>query len=136
MMMSLGMFVFEIPSLVYQELQRRTSWSHAQIERVGARAANQFTGPGTETIALSGTTAAELQDGRASLDSLREMGDQGEAWPLVDGAGTVFGNYVIEGLDERHSYFAPNGTPLKIDFGLDLLRVDDAADAQAVTQPL
>lgn len=126
MMMSLGMFAFSLPTLAYQDLQRRTDWRHARNPRVGARDAVQFVGPGEDTIALNGTAMAELQAGRASLDELREMAATGDCWPLVDGAGRVFGAFVITGIDEKHSEFFADGTPRKIDFGIDLLAVDDA----------
>ena len=128
-LMSLGMFIFSLPTLTFQEMQRRTDWRHATNERVGARAAVQFVGPGEETISLNGAAVAELQDGRASLDNLRDMADQGDAWSLVDGAGRIYGNYVITAIDERTKHFAPDGTPLKIDFGIDLLRVDGGTGA-------
>lgn len=128
-MMSLGMFVFSLPTLAYQELQRRSSWRHASNARVGAKDAVQFVGPGSDTIALSGSAPAELMDGRTSLDRLREMAKDGEAWPLVDGRGTVYGSFVIERIDERMTSFLPDGTPRIIDFGIDLLEVAVAAIA-------
>jgi phage protein U len=133
MMMSLGLFLFSLPTLAYQELQRRTDYRHAQQARVGARDASQFLGPGDETIALNGTAMAELQDGQASLDALREMGASGEAWSLVDGTGRAYGAYVIIELDERHHEFHADGTARQIDFGIDLRRVDDAAAADTST---
>ena len=60
MMMALGTFVFSLPTLAYQKLQHATAWRHSSSERVGARAANQYLGPGEETIELDGTVAAEL----------------------------------------------------------------------------
>ncbi|RSV12300.1 oxidoreductase [Sphingomonas sp. ABOLF] len=124
MLMALGMFPFDLPLLAYDELQRRTDWRHARNPRVGARDATQFTGPGDDTITLSGTAYAELCDGRASLDELRRMADAGEARSLVDGAGYIYGAFVITALDEKHKAILPDGTPLRIDFSLDLLRVD------------
>jgi phage protein U len=129
MLMALGMFPFDLPLLAYDELQRRTDWRHARNPRVGARDATQFTGPGDDTITLSGTAYAELCDGRASLGELRRMADAGEARPLVDGAGYIYGAFVITALDEKHKAILPDGTPLRIDFSLDLLRVDVEARA-------
>ncbi len=120
-MMSLGMFVFSLPTLAYQELQRKRGWRFASNQRVGAKDAIQFVGADLETISLSGSAPAELMQGRASLDTLIEMAKDGEAWPLVDGTGLVFGNFVITAIDERHSRFFPDGTPRLIDFGIDLL---------------
>jgi len=128
-LMALGMFLFEIGTLPYDELQRKTDWRHARSTRVGARDAVQFVGPGDETISLSGSVYAEIADGRVSLDELREMAGAGDALPLVDGSGTVFGTFVIEAIDERHAYLMNDGRARRIDFGIDLLRVDDVAAA-------
>lgn len=130
-LMALGMFIFELPSLAFDELQRKTDWQHARAPRVGARDATQYVGPGSETISLSGAVYAEISNGRVSLDDLREMADKGEALPLVAGNGTVFGNFVLERIDERHAFMLADGTPRRIDFGIDLLRVDDDAQSDA-----
>jgi phage protein U len=87
-----------------------------------ARDAVQFLGAGDEKISLSGSVYAEITDGRVSLDQLREMADQGEALPLLDGSGLVFGSFVIEAIDERHAGLMADGRPLRIDFAIDLLR--------------
>lgn len=129
-LMALGMYLFEIPSLAYDQLKRKTDWQHASTGRIGARDATQFVGPGPETISLSGSAYAEIADGRAEIDTLRDMADQGEAWPLVDGTGTVFGDYVITAIDEGHSYVIEGGVPLRIDFGIELLRVGDPVEAE------
>ncbi len=42
MLMSLGMFVFSLPTLAYQDMQRQTAWRHPSNSRVGSRAAHQF----------------------------------------------------------------------------------------------
>ncbi|MGV3771015.1 MAG: phage tail protein [Sphingobium phenoxybenzoativorans] len=128
-LMALGMFLFEIGTLAYDEMQRKTDWQHARSQRVGARDATQFPGVGDETISLSGATYAEITDGRVSLDDLRTMADDGEALPLVDGSGTVYGNFVITAIDERHAFLMSDGRARRIDFGIDLLRVDDPAAA-------
>ena len=128
MMLSLGMFVFAIPTLAYEEMRRRADYRHARSARIGARDATQFVGPGDETISLSGAAFAELSDGQASLDQLRDMGASGDAWPLVDGTGRVYGAFVIEGIDEGQSHFLPDGTARKIEFSISLLRVDEDRD--------
>lgn len=125
MLMALGMFIFDLPTLAHDELQRRASWRHARTPRIGARDATQFVGPGEETINLSGAVYAEITDGRVSIDDLRTMAASGEAWPLLDGTGTVFGDYVIEAIDERHAYLMIDGRAQRIDFAINLLRVAD-----------
>ena len=126
-LMALGMYVFEIPTLAYDQLKRKASWNHPSTSRVGNRDAFQFVGPGDETVSLSGTVYAEIADGRVEIDTLRGMAAQGEAWPLVDGLGNVFGDFVITDIDEQHSYIIDGGYPLKIGFSIDLKRVDNGS---------
>ena len=125
MLMALGMFVFSIPTLAYDELSRKAAYRHAASPRVGARDAAQFTGPGEETVSISGSAFHELGGGEASIARLRAMGESGESWALVDGAGLVWGSFVILAVDEKHRAFFPDGTARQIDFGIDLLRVDE-----------
>nr|WP_317892050.1 phage tail protein [uncultured Sphingomonas sp.] len=129
MLMSLGLFPFSLDTLAHEDLTRRTAWRHAASQRIGRRDATQFVGPGEETVSIGGTAYAELTDGRLSLDQLRDMADSGDAWPLVDGAGMIFGAFVIQTLDERHKALFADGTPRAIDFQLELLRVDSEQPA-------
>lgn len=124
-MMALGQFAFGLGTLAYQDLQRQTAWRHAANSRVGARPARQFIGPGDETITLCGLLVPEFAGTRASLDELRTMGDAGGAWPLVDGSGRVYGQFVIEHVRETASVFMADGAPRRIEFELQLTRVDD-----------
>lgn len=125
MLMALDQFVFSIGTLAHQELQRKTSWRHASNARVNARPAHQFVGPGDDTITISGVLYPELAGKLSSLDSLRAMGDRGEAYVLVDGTGGIFGAYLIQDVDETRSYFDRDGKPRKVDFSITLQRTDD-----------
>lgn len=127
MMMTLGTFVFSLPTLAYQQLQRQNEWRHAASERVGARAAHQYVGPGEETIDLSGTIAPELTDGEISLNTLRDLAEDGQPMPLVDGRGYVYGAYVIKSISEGKTLFFRDGAARKIEFSMSLLRVDEEA---------
>ncbi|HDS1519535.1 TPA: phage tail protein [Stenotrophomonas maltophilia] len=131
MMMSLGTFVFSLSTAAYQQLQRQMSWRHPTSERVGARAARQFVGPGEETIDLSGVIHAELADDLLTLDVLRELAAEGRPLALVEGNGTVYGAYVILSINEGRTEFFSDGTPRRIDFQLQLARTDDDAEEAA-----
>ena len=134
MMMALGTFVFSLPTLAYQELQRSTSWRHPASERVNARPARQFIGPGEDAIQLNGVVAPEITGSPASLDLLRKLGDEGRPLALVDGTGVVYGAYVIASLNETRSLFFPDGAARRIEFQLALTRTDDDAMAAADTR--
>jgi phage protein U len=125
MMMALGDFVFELRGAAYQDFRRQTEWRHAVHSRVGRRPASQYVGPGSDSITLSGTLLPELTGGRATLDRLREMGDQGKAWPLVEGNGRIYGLWTVQSVSEISTVFFRDGVPRKIEFALSLHRVDD-----------
>ncbi len=123
-LMALGMFVFSINTLAYQELTRDRAWRHARAPRVGALDATQFLGRDNDEITLAGDAPAELMDGAASLAQLVDMAADGAAWPLVSGSGDVLGQFVVTRVSERHTAFFPDGTPRLISFQLQLLEVD------------
>lgn len=123
MMMALDRFVFGLSTLAYQSLQRQTEWRQAATPRIGARPARQFLGPGEETLTLTGVLAPELTGTLASLKTLRDMGDSGDAYALVDGQGTVYGAFVIDMLTENQTYLTSQGRPQRIEFTLGLKRV-------------
>ena len=125
MMLSLGMFVFSLSTLAYQELQRQTNWRHASNSRVGAPPALQFVGRGEDTITLPGIILPELAGSVLSLDALRLMANTGKAWPMVEGTGRIYGLWVIESLSETKTVFFRDGTPRRIEFILTLKRTDD-----------
>lgn len=125
MMLALGLFIFSLPTLSYQELQRQTSWRFAETPVLNVRPRQQFIGLGNDTISLKGELRPEVSGKAISLTYLRAMGDTGKAWTLVDGAGRFYGVYIITDLNETKSVFLNNGQAKKIDFDINLKRVDD-----------
>lgn len=133
MLMALGQFVFGLNTLPFNDFHRQTAWKHRSTSRAGARDANQFLGPGDETINIGGVLAPEFTGDVGSLDDIRYMADTGGAYVLVDAAGYVYGAYVIDNMSETGTFYASNGLPRRIEFSISLKRVDDqliAADEQ------
>lgn len=124
-MMALGLFVFALDPLPFLDLQRTADFRHPQQGRIGARQSSQNVGPGDETISLAGWIAPGQIGDRISLDVLREMGLQGQVWPLLDGTGVSHGAWKILNISESQSSFMDDGTPLRIDFTVNLRREDD-----------
>lgn len=125
MMMALGMFVFSLETLAYQEFQRQTAWRHGKTSRIGTNPARQFLGRDDDTITLPGVLLPGLAGSPLSLDTLRMMGDTGKAWPLVEGTGKIYGLWVIEDLGETRTVFFRDGAARRIEFNLKLARIDD-----------
>lgn len=125
MMMALGMFVFSLNTLAYQELQRQTAWRHPSTPRIGAQPARQYLGRGDDELTLQGLLLPELAGTQLSLDALREMADTGCAWPLVEGTGRILGLWVIESIGDTRTLFFEDGATRRIEFNLKLTRIDD-----------
>lgn len=125
MMMALGMFIFSLETLVYQELQRQTEWRHGSTSRIGTNPARQFLGRGDDSITLPGVLLPALAGTPLSLDMLRYMADTGKAWPLVEGTGRILGIWVIESINETRTIFFQDGAARRIEFTIALKRIDD-----------
>lgn len=125
MMMALGMFIFGMHTLAYQELQRQTDWRHGSTSRIGTNPARQFMGKGEDAITLPGVLLAEIAGSQLSLDVLRQMADTGKAWPLIEGSGRIYGLWVIESLSETRTLFFRDGAARRIEFTISLKRIDD-----------
>lgn len=133
-MMALGQFVFSLPTLAYNDFKRSSTWRHPSNSRVGARPARQSLGPGDDTITLAGVLAPEFKGDPRAIEQLRAMADKGNAYALVSGRGEVFGAWAIESVNETGTMHMDNGAPRRIEFDLQLVRVDDAqADATGGT---
>lgn len=125
MMMILGMFPFTLRTTSFTELQRSTSWRHANNSRVGDMPAYQFVGRGEDTITLPCSIVPEFGM-PSSLTALRMMADSGKSYPLISGTGKIYGQYVIDDLQETQSYFFKSGAPRKIEFTLKLTQIAPA----------
>lgn len=126
MMMVLGLYVFMLRTVPYQELQYQRNWRHATNSRVNRRPSTQFLGPDNDTLTLSGVLLPEITGGRLSLLALEQMAEQGKAWPLIEGSGTIYGMFVIENLSQTKTEFFAGGEARRIEFSLTLKRVDES----------
>jgi len=125
------MFAFETGTLAYQEVTRSRSWRFGRTPRFGAREASQYLGPGDDKVTLTGAILPAISGRFGSLEDLAAMGEEGLAWPLIDGLGNVLGDFVLEQLDHKAGTFLVDGVPRKGDFTISLVRVaDDAARAE------
>ena len=104
MMMVLGLYVFMLRTVPYQELQYQRSWRHAANSRVNRRPSTQFIGPDNDSLTLSGVLLPEVTGGRLSLLALEQMAELGKAWPLIEGSGTI---YAVRGVTPVPGPFAP-----------------------------
>jgi hypothetical protein len=125
MMMTFGLFVFSLSTTAYQQLQQSIEWRHVKNERVNRSASRQYTGAGDNKITLNGTLYPEITGGNLSLAALTTTGFAGKPWPLIEGSGTIYGMFVLTGIQTGHTEFDRYGNARKIEFTLSLERADE-----------
>ncbi|CVC03386.1 Phage protein U [Serratia marcescens] len=129
MMMTLGMFVFQLQTLPYQTMLRTVDYRWPSNSRIGQRPALQFLGVNEEKITLSGALLPEITGGKISLQLLDVMAAEGKAWPLLEGTGTIYGMFVVNNVSETRTEFFSDGSARRIEFSLTLTRVDESLTA-------
>lgn len=129
MMLTLGLFVFQLQTVPYQSLQRDVDYRWPVNNRVGLRPLPQFLGVNEEKITLSDVLMPEITGGKLSLMALNLMADEGKAWPLLEGSGTIYGMFVVNSVSETHTEHFSNGAARRIEFTLTLTRVDESLAA-------
>lgn len=122
--MKLGAYLFSLNTAAFQELNRKTEYRWAAVERHGQDDALQYTGPGQDTVELPGVIYPSYRGGGGQLNKLRALAGLGQPQSLIDGAGNVYGRWVILGVDEKQTFFAAFGQPLKQEFTVRLRRYD------------
>ena len=125
MMMIYGMFVFELKTLPYQQLRHSLNWRHVKNDRINRSAKWQYIGAGETQINLDGVLYPEITGGDVSLTVLATQAYTGRPWPLISGAGQIYGMYVLTGTNTTRSEFDRYGKAKKIEFSLTLERCDE-----------
>ncbi|NKJ40811.1 phage tail protein [Novosphingobium sp. SG720] len=123
MLFALGLFVFDSQTMLPDRIERDRAFRHARDDRFLAAAASQFVGVGDDKVTLTGTLVPELAGSASAIETLAEMASEGEAWPLMDGTGTILGTYTIDRLANGGSNLIDTGQARKIDFTIELTRV-------------
>ena len=110
MMMCYGFFVFCLKTLPYKNMRINKSWNWASNNN--------------ETISLSGSVYSEITHGRVSLEVLERMAYLSIPMPLIEGDGVPLGFFVLNSVEKTYTELNRHGSPLKIDFTINLTKVD------------
>lgn len=122
-MMMLGDFKFSVNTAVFQEWQKSQSFRWQAQERFRKVDALQFTGYGIERITLPCIVYTNWR-GIISTDDILMAAPENRPQRMISAQGDVMGRYVIESIEETHSYHQVNGVPRKIEFTLTLRGYD------------
>lgn len=125
-MMRLGNFSFSLDTAAYQTLSRSTEYKWKAQERIGNVDALQYMGRGVDSITLEGVIFTAYRGvGMRQPEEMRRFAGAGTPLLLVSGTGEVFGEWVIEGVDETQSVFIGGGLPRKQQFTIRMRQYGD-----------
>ena len=121
-LMKLGEYTFSIDSAAYQSLSRTTAYRWRSQPRVGRLPAQQFMGPGSETLSLDGVIYPHFKGGLNQVNAMRDEAGKGKPLMLVAGTGRIWQQWVINQIEETHKILLDDGTPRRVEFRLQLSR--------------
>ena len=124
-MMQIGDYPFSISTAAYETMKISHSWRWSKQDRIGRKPAKQFIGVDSQSIQLSGMILPAFRGGINQIADMRREADLGMPLILVDGLGNIWGQYVIESIDETQSHFTPYGVARKVIFDMSLSEYGD-----------
>lgn len=129
----LGSFQFDLPNGVPQTLERTAAYRWETQDRLLRDPAAQFLGPGSQEITLDGQLFPGFSGRQSTMETLRELAQQGQPQMLTDGLGRVYGKWAIKQIREGLSTFAPGGGARQISFSINLVRYVEDNPGQAAS---
>lgn len=129
-MARLGPFTFSLDTAAFQNLRRSTEYRWQQQNRIGRLPAQQFTGPGADTIKLDGVIYPHFAGGAQQVGMMREMAGLGEPLDLIyafESIGQFCGLWCIKNIEEGRTVFFDDGSPRRIEFSLELVNYGEDA---------
>lgn len=116
----LGDFQFDLANGAPQTLDWQAEYRWEEQGRLLRDPAQQFVGPGGQTITLDGVLFPGFSGRQSTMEQLRGIARQGQPLMLTDGLGKVYGKWAIKSLREGKGVFMDNGAARQIDFNIQL----------------
>ncbi|MGJ7040488.1 phage protein U [Shinella sp. BE166] len=137
--MMLGSFAFEAIGFGFNGLQRRVQTPWADIAVAQTLNQQQWTGPTSEEVTISGVLFNEEFGGQDSLDGIIAAANAGVPLMLVSGsesAGVIHGSFTIQGVSEERSFIDHRGAPRKNSYSITLKRYGDTGGGSSFFKPI
>jgi phage protein U len=125
-MMMLGAYPFMLDTAAYQQFKRRSDYRWKQQDRIGAKPAQHFVGPGADQITIKGEILPHWKGGYGQIDLMRAQAKEGKPLVLLEGyGGYVLGDWVILRIEETKDELMEDGSPRVITFTMTLKEYGD-----------
>ncbi|WP_322999955.1 phage tail protein [Castellaniella sp.] len=132
-MLILGFFPFMVGTIAHQSLKRSTDYRWAKLDRIGRAPARQFIGQGDDRIDLDGYLLPHWTGGADGIPLLRRLAANGKPMELIDHFGAIYGQFVVESIEETGTELDPAGQPRRVDFQISMSAYGDDALPDAVS---
>lgn len=119
---TLGPFAFEAHGFGLTDVKRSLKTPWKSLNTAGGMNKMQWTGGDSETVTIRGVLFPHVWGGLASLEGIRDAAENGQPLPLVNLAGNIFGQHVVEGVDEDRTFLDASGQPMRDAYSLSLRR--------------
>ena len=129
----LGSFQFDLANGSPQTLDWQADYRWEEQGRLLRDPANQFVGPGGQTITLDGVLFPGFSGRQSTMEQLRAIARDGKPLMLTDGMGKVYGKWAIKSLREGKGVFMDNGAARQIDFNITLVFYGEDNPGQAAS---
>lgn len=120
-LIGLGPYRFSVSALNIEEVERSFEYRWEAVNRIGARPAMQFLGPGEEGVRMRGTIYPHYMGGFGQLEQMRSEAAKGKPRGVVSGFGRYYGKWCIRSINDTQSFFLADGSPRKVEFGIELV---------------
>ncbi len=130
-MLTWGEVAFGVETAAYQALRRAATYRIPAQERIANRPGLQFTGPGEETVSISGVMMPGYRGEPATFEALRAQGAAGTAHKLTSGTGEDLGRWALADVTEERSGLFDDGAARKIAFNARFVRDDEEPRGRA-----
>ena len=129
-LLMLGPVMFSTDGTAFDAISRQWEFSWPTQQLAGYNPQPQYTGPGEQTLTITGTVLPGRYGSESTVDMIAALGRVGYPLPLVAGTGEVLGCWSIRSVSKNGSLYAANGAPRKVEFSLTLIYYGLTPDAE------
>jgi phage protein U len=131
-------FYFGVSNLPQTSLSRTFAYRWEGAQRLGRRVAQQYLGPGEETVTIEGVIYPPAFGSFEALESMRREAMSGTPRAFVTAYGRYNGLWCIKSIQDKQAPYWPDGHPRKVEFTLELVHYgpDAAGFGNGLMAPL
>ncbi|WP_116131211.1 phage tail protein [Tropicimonas sp. IMCC34043] len=121
--MALGPFLFRSIGFGHTGLSRALETPWSEVQTAGKYHAQQWTGPSTDSVTITGVLFPSAYGGLTTLRGLQIAAKNGIPLMLVSLRGQVFGRHAVQRISEDQSLHDRYGTPRRDAYSIELKRL-------------